>query len=1399
MSEQKSRRRRRQVNGPFLFGFIFFSVIAFFTISFIHGRQAFRLEKAYLNLANAEEKNEDLPKAVAALGRYLSLHPDDVENQNRFANWLALTAKSLPDRINALKSLERAVARSPEQSDLRRKLVRLAIAPGMGKFVDPKPHLDLLSQAFPNDAEVLELLGQRLASEGNFSEAAMKFKEARDIDVKRIDSYIREAIIKHERLYRIKEADDTIDAMLSANPDKIEAYIAAARYFSMGTPNRKKLRPLIAKAKELAPEKEEVILLVADDQRSEGDLPGSEKSLADALKSFPNSFAIIQSLATVQSQQQKFDEARKTLQDGIKLLPKQSELLWSLADLEITARRFEEAKPLMDKIRVSGLQPILIHFLEGRLAQGLEDELTAAQAFESVVRDLPERPALSKPVCLALSECYESLGDLDRRITTLVRGADEMPLDLDIGIRLGAAFAAKNDLEQAINTYQRFVGRAPGLMIPITELVLRQTIAKPVAQRKWGDVETLIDQLDQLQPKPLQAWIYRADLASIQERLGDAEKLYLQAKEKFPKEVDPIIGLALLKHRNKQPEVARELLANARKELGDRIDLRLTEARLLFSEGKPPTPEQLKPILADQTSLTKSDRRRLSSAILSLYQQAGDQAGAEFMAARMLDLTPSDLSIHLIRFDQALSKNDRSELDKALTAIVRIDGAQGVYSKLARAIYNMRLESQSALKLREAEDCLIDVERIRPNWNRAYLAQGQLAELLKNPVRAIDRYRKAIELGATDPAIVERTVRLLYDQRQFAEIDRLIKKIPISDSKDVDLQRIAAETSLQMKDYSKARLLAEKSMDADSKDPREQLWLAQMLIASGDLRAAEAPFRKAVKLGPKLMETWVSWMQYLAREKRIPELRIAFEDGKKQLPNDLVGQFQAIGHELLGEIELARAAFQNAQKQSTDNIAVLRNAAEFHLRQNDAPSAEPLLQRIIELTNSSQTDIEWAKRSLAVVLAIKPDFGSSQRALNLLGVTEARLPDQLREMSPEAIRSRAIVLSLQKTRPPREDALRLFRELEAQKLMTVEDRFLQAQVFVSLDQWRQAKPKLEQILKDQPDNSLYLSYSIRQFQRQKELGEAKTYLDRLTKLQPKAPVTGELQVRQLAAEGKADDAIELGKKLYIEQMKRPEVAALLLEDVKLDDAAETIYRELIREANRPEAGLLLANFLIRKGRSNEAIEVLRRARGKLASSQVAVSSLTAVFATDSPDPKSIADIRAWMEERIATEKDPTEMRIHLASLESLQGNHEASIRGYQKILEQLPDNPLTLNNLAFLTAATNPKSGGDQALAMIKLALSKTGPIPNLLDTEGTILLLTGQFSQAVKVLESVVTEAPNPVSYFHLAQAQMLQQDADSARISLKKAISLGLRPAELHPLERPALTKLKSELKIQ
>lgn len=136
----------------------------------------------------------------------------------------------------------------------------------------------------------------------------------------------------------------------------------------------------------------------------------------------------------------------------------------------------------------------------------------------------------------------------------------------------------------------------------------------------------------------------------------------------------------------------------------------------------------------------------------------------------------------------------------------------------------------------------------------------------------------------------------------------------------------------------------------------------------------------------------------------------------------------------------------------------------------------------------------------------------------------------------------------------------------------------------------------------------------------------------------------------------------------------------------------------------------------------------------------------------------------------ANPKDVNAMLNRGMLLETLNRSNEAADL-YNRVLGIDPDNPLALNNIAFMNAEQHTNL--DQAMTFAERAKKRVPNSPDISDTLGYVYLQKNLNSEALRILKQIVQENPtNPTYRFHLAMALLKQGDRAAAKEEAQKAL---------------------------
>jgi Flp pilus assembly protein TadD len=127
--------------------------------------------------------------------------------------------------------------------------------------------------------------------------------------------------------------------------------------------------------------------------------------------------------------------------------------------------------------------------------------------------------------------------------------------------------------------------------------------------------------------------------------------------------------------------------------------------------------------------------------------------------------------------------------------------------------------------------------------------------------------------------------------------------------------------------------------------------------------------------------------------------------------------------------------------------------------------------------------------------------------------------------------------------------------------------------------------------------------------------------------------------------------------------------------------------------------------------------------------------------------------------------------VQLALLMEATGRSQEARPIYEQVLKLQPDNPIALNNLAFLLVESGTDL--DQALTYAQRAKQKLPNDPNVADTLGWIYIKKNLSDNAIQIFEDLIGKHPgNPVYRYHLAMALFQKGDKPRARKELQTAL---------------------------
>jgi len=321
----------------------------------------------------------------------------------------------------------------------------------------------------------------------------------------------------------------------------------------------------------------------------------------------------------------------------------------------------------------------------------------------------------------------------------------------------------------------------------------------------------------------------------------------------------------------------------------------------------------------------------------------------------------------------------------------------------------------------------------------------------------------------------------------------------------------------------------------------------------------------------------------------------------------------------------------------------------------------------------------------------------------------------------------------------------------------------------------QAKPVVDELVKQQPDNMAALETQFKVAAATGDKPEAKAAADAMVATHPKLAVGYFDQGAVAEAEQRLDDALKLYSAALDLQPESSEplegLARVLVKLKRMPDALKRLDAVAAQFPKMPIAPNLKGELLLSNQHAADAEIAFKAAIAREPKWWVPYRGLAASQAANTNLDGSIATLRAG----IAQVSEPQGLQLQLANYFEHAGKTDEAIQTYEEELRKYPEADVAANNLAMLLVTYKKDAQSlDRAKSLTARFASSTNTA--FLDTYGWVLYKHGEQAAAVAALQAVVAKSPDsPTSLYHLGMAQASAGQADAARESLTRSLKSG------------------------
>jgi tetratricopeptide (TPR) repeat protein len=697
-----------------------------------------------------------------------------------------------------------------------------------------------------------------------------------------------------------------------------------------------------------------------------------------------------------------------------------------------------------------------------------------------------------------------------------------------------------------------------------------------------------------------------------------------------------------------------------------------------------------------------------------------------------------------------LKQGKASDAYQALSNAVRLDPknnpAKVDFANLCLAIY-ARDPKRPAVLYKQAQTLADQLTAPGGNPAEGLRLKGVIALSDNHPGMAIDLFRQSLRLAPDSLGSAAGLAQALYRDNQPEEAERLARET---------LERHPQADSAYEMLY--AYYVSKQSWDEAEK--LLQLWVAKNPKEPGPtMRLATFYYvRKRSDEAEKTLKT------LLDRPKDFPQADL------------LVGDFHALTHQL----ETALADYQRGESTDHERLSayqerIANTLSQLGRREEALKEVEIILAKNPKNQFAGTLKVELldqmgGRQNLNTAAALADELAKAAPAnpkLQLLAgqalLLKGNLDQALTHFQDAAKadpRSLVPQIALARVELLRKNYPAVMQH--ADKALEIRPNNLDARLFrviglAGTHSYVQAKAEAERLANDTKDSpQVEMQLGIIALG-QGRYPEAEDYFRKLYKegSSDLQPLTGLVDTYE--AEHQPDRALEL---MQAEVQKAPDStgkAELLVtaEEAagKSDLALVQLQKLVAQHPTSAEFQVRLAQLQIKRGHLEEALQALQRAQ------QLA------------PDGKGLDFV--------------------IGNVLDQLGRRPEAIASYRKALAKTPDDPMPLNNLAFLLAET----GGnlDEAQQMASAAIRKAPKLPQLQDTMAWVEIKRHQDAAALQILANLTKEHPDDVTFrYHYAVALIDSGNRSAAKDQAETALSKK-PPAQMETALRNLLARAK------
>ena len=792
------------------------------------------------------------------------------------------------------------------------------------------------------------------------------------------------------------------------------------------------------------------------------------------------------------------------------------------------------------------------------------------------------------------------------------------------------------------------------------------------------------------------------------------------AKLKSPKanaELQTLLGVALFSQNKLDDALAA--FASAGKFVPDYPEAKLGEARIMASRGDTDgAKKQVETVLA-------KDPQQGEGLVLKgdIARAKGSQKEAIESYQSAIKQNPRNF---IARLNLASSLLANSDLEAAQQ---QVDELKKISPRHPGVTYLDALIAFNKKDYPRANDAVTVSLAGAPGNAMAQMLSGAISTAMNQPAQAEQHLREAIKLNPQSVYARKLLTSLYLRQRQPQKADEILQPALQANPNDATLASLAGEVALLKGDYATASKFFDKAGKINPADANVRTQGAAVEFARGDEAAGFAELESASKAAVNNPNPDIALVLARVQRKQFDQALVAWKTLEKRQPdNPLTYNLRAAIEMGKNDIPAARKSLEHAVELQPTYFPAVANLAALDIREQKVDGAR---QRYKQLIAKDPGNLS----ALLALAQLENGTGAGPDVVIPL-LKEARRANPNSELAVTALSSYYVARNEPK------QALSVAQEGLAGSPNSPRYLDLVGQLMLQTGSADQAIAAYRKLASTNPES---LEFQIRLGLAQLAAGQSEVALQTFgnaLKTKPEAAKEQSEAVSAMIRAGKAEEAARLLSDIRQVAPKSPVIPELDA-DVKFANKkyadASTQYRKVL--VVTPASNVVIKNF--------------------------------SAMALDNRRTEADAFLADWIKSH------PKDMPVRLfdADLALRSKDYPRAIQSYKMALEQQPNDPLLLNNLAWaLWQQKDP-----QAISFAQKASALAPTNAAITDTLGWMLVEQGETKKGLELLEKASAAAPQQRDIaLHLAKAQIKDGRKDAARATLQTLMKSAPESAE-------------------